>query len=80
MERLNRILRHPLWKGALQQIEELESERIFCRHDLDHFLHVARIAYIENLKKSSMQRLCSTTSGGDCNMRREYLTKKPALH
>lgn len=52
MERLNRILRHPLWKGALQQIEELESERIFCRHDLDHFLHVARIAYIENLEQS----------------------------
>ena len=52
MERVNRILRHPLWKGALQQIEELESERIFCRHDLDHFLHVARIAYIENLEQS----------------------------
>lgn len=52
MERVNRIIRHPLWKGALQQIEGFEAERIFCRHDLDHFLHVARIAYIENLEQS----------------------------
>ncbi len=52
MERVNRIIRHPLWKGALQQIEALEKDRDFCRHDLDHFLHVARIAYIENLEQS----------------------------
>lgn len=52
MERVNRIIRHPLWRGALRQIEELEEERIFCRHDLDHFLHVARLAYIENLEQS----------------------------
>lgn len=52
MERVNRILRHPLWKGALAQIEELEQERVFCRHDIDHFLHVARLAYIENLEQN----------------------------
>lgn len=52
MERVNRIIRHPLWTGALLQIEELEKDRRFCRHDLDHFLHVARMAYIENLEQS----------------------------
>lgn len=51
MERVNRILRHPMWKGALAQIEELEKERPFCGHGADHLLHVARLAYIENLEQ-----------------------------
>ena len=52
MDRVNRIIRHPLWKGAVQQLEELEQDRVFCRHDINHFLHVGRMAYIENLEQS----------------------------
>lgn len=52
MERVNRICSHPLWKDSLKKIQELEQDRIFCRHTIDHFLDVARIAYIENLEKS----------------------------
>lgn len=52
MERVNRIIRHPVWREALAQIEALEEGRVFCRHDLDHFLHVARLAYIENLEQN----------------------------
>lgn len=52
MHRVNRIIRHPLWKGAVRQIEKAETDRIFCGHDLDHFLHVARMAYIENLERN----------------------------
>ena len=51
MERVNRICSHPLWKGSLKKIQELEQDRIFCRHTIEHFLDVARIAYIENLEK-----------------------------
>lgn len=51
MYRINRILRHPLWQGAMAQIEEAEKDRIYCRHDLTHLLDTARIAYIENLEK-----------------------------
>ena len=51
MHRVNRIVRHPLWQGAAAQIEKAETDRIFCGHDLDHFLHVARMAYIENLER-----------------------------
>ena len=51
MERINRILNHPLWRESLTEIEKLEKNRIFCRHDTAHFLDVARIAYIENLEK-----------------------------
>lgn len=51
MHRVNRILRHPLWKGAMAQIEDAETDRIYCRHDLAHLLDTARLAYIENLEK-----------------------------
>lgn len=51
MERINRIIQHPLWQASAGQIEALETERIYCGHDIDHFLHVARIAYIENLEQ-----------------------------
>lgn len=50
MERINRICHHPLWLENVNQICELEKDRIFCKHDTAHFLDVARIAYIENLE------------------------------
>lgn len=43
MERVNKILYHPIFRSTLRQIERLESERIFCLHNLDHVLSVARI-------------------------------------
>ncbi len=51
MEKVNKICCHPIWKSSLEKIQELERERIFCRHNIEHFLDVARIAYIENLEK-----------------------------
>lgn len=37
---------HPQYQQWLAKIEEHEKERLFCKHDMDHFLNVARIAYI----------------------------------
>ena len=51
MERVNRICSHPLWQESLEKIEVLEKERIFCGHNMAHFMDVARIAYIENLER-----------------------------
>lgn len=51
MEKINLICRHPLWKDCVAQIAELEEKRTFCKHDVGHFMDVARIAYIENLEK-----------------------------
>lgn len=51
MERVERILEHPTYRACLQRIEELEAERIFCGHDMAHFLDVARLAYIFNLEE-----------------------------
>lgn len=51
MDRVNKILQHPTYKACLRQIHELEAERIFCGHDMAHFLDVARLAYIFNLEE-----------------------------
>jgi putative nucleotidyltransferase with HDIG domain len=49
MDRVNRILRHPTFRAALAQIEELERERPFCGHGLEHLLSVARLAHLYNI-------------------------------
>ncbi len=51
MERVNRIVTHPIWAKSVKEINEAERERIFCRHDTTHLLDVARLAYLENLEK-----------------------------
>ena len=52
MERIQAICNHPLWKESVEQIRILEQERIFCKHNPQHFLDVARLAWIENLEKN----------------------------
>ena len=43
-ERVNSIKDNAMFRNLVSQIEELEADRIFCRHGMDHFLDVARIA------------------------------------
>ncbi|MBQ6128187.1 MAG: HD domain-containing protein [Lachnospiraceae bacterium] len=42
----NDILSNDKFKSIVAHIEELESDRIFCHHDMGHFLDVARIAVL----------------------------------
>lgn len=51
MDRVNKILNNEKYKSLLEEISELEKDRMFCKHSLAHFLDVARIAYIEVLEK-----------------------------
>ncbi|MCQ4637824.1 HD domain-containing protein [Anaerovorax odorimutans] len=53
MDKVNQIFNHPLYQEALHDIEEAEKDRIFCKHDMDHFLDVARLAYIYNLEENA---------------------------
>lgn len=46
MKNTNRILHHPRFRAQLEALGEWEKDRVFCRHDLAHFLDVARIATI----------------------------------
>lgn len=51
MERIDKILNHDLFLECLRLNEQAEADRIFCHHDMTHFLDVARIAMIMNLEK-----------------------------
>jgi len=46
LERVNKVLNHPLFCGEFSKINELEKDRVFCRHGMNHLADVARIAYI----------------------------------
>ncbi|MBB6713765.1 HD domain-containing protein [Clostridium gasigenes] len=51
MERVNKILYNKKYKDLLNKLNELEKERVFCKHNMEHFLDVARIAYIKVLEE-----------------------------
>ena len=51
MRRIQRIIENETFGECLGKTEQWEQEREFCRHDTNHFLHVARIAMILNLQE-----------------------------
>lgn len=51
MEIIERIRKHPLYQEHYEKLAEAEKDRMFCRHQMEHLLDVARIAYIYNLEK-----------------------------
>ena len=51
MNRINQILKHDAYLEHLIKIQGLEADRIFCKHDLVHFLDVCRIAWILTLEE-----------------------------
>jgi uncharacterized protein len=51
-DRINAILYNHKFISYLNKNEKCEKDRIFCHHDLSHFLDVARIAYIVNLENN----------------------------
>ena len=53
MERVNEILQDPLYRTCLSKIAFFERDRIFCGHDMAHFLDVARLAYIRALEENA---------------------------
>lgn len=51
MDRINQILKLDLYKEYVSRNMLAEKQRKFCRHDMGHFLDVARIAMILNLSE-----------------------------
>ncbi len=49
-DRINQLLTSKSYRCAYHKTKQLEETRIFCKHDLSHFLDVARLALILNLK------------------------------
>ena len=53
MRRIDNILSDEGFCSELDKIGHYEADRIYCRHDLNHLLDVARIAYIHALEENS---------------------------
>lgn len=51
MDRINRILEHPIFKECVKKNEMAEAKRSFCHHDIEHLCAVARIAMLLNLEE-----------------------------
>lgn len=51
MDRIDNILKHDLFIKNLEKNMTAEADRCFCRHDMVHFLDVARIGMIINLEE-----------------------------
>lgn len=51
MKYVNRLLNHKEYQEQLAQLKQLEQDRIYCRHGIDHLLAVARIAQLKNLER-----------------------------
>lgn len=51
MKRINQILKNEEYIKYLKKNKEAENDRIYCHHDIEHFLDVARIAYIISLEE-----------------------------
>jgi putative nucleotidyltransferase with HDIG domain len=49
--RINSILKNEKYIHLMGRIAELEKDRAFCLHDLNHSLDVARIGYIISLEE-----------------------------
>ncbi len=52
MDRIDKILKHDLFLFHLKKNLAAEADRRFCRHNMAHFLDVARIGEIINLEEN----------------------------
>ena len=46
MPRLNAVVNHEVYQTYYKRICECETDRVFCCHQMNHLLDVARIAYM----------------------------------
>lgn len=53
MDRINRILEHPVFIDCIKQNEMAEADRCFCHHDMEHLCAVGRIAMLLNLEEEA---------------------------
>ena len=52
MKRVNKLLNCEKFKNTLEKIENIEKTRIYCGHNFEHLLDVARISYMLNLEEN----------------------------
>lgn len=80
MERVNKIINNNIYKNTYKLIEDYEKTRIFCKHDMAHFLDVARLSWIFNLEENlgiSREIIYVTAILHDIGKHEQYLNKIP---
>ncbi len=80
MEKIDKILKNKNYIKSIKEIEKLETERKFCKHNFSHLLDVARIAYIINLEMQlgySKQIIYATALLHDIGRWQEYKDGTP---
>lgn len=78
--KINLIIENHIFQKELLDIEALEKHREFCKHDLQHFLDVARIMYImklENKFKSPKHIIYATALLHDIGRAEQYENGTP---
>lgn len=80
VEKWNRILHHPVFIETLAAIREQEKDRVFCHHDLNHLLDVARISWIAVLEQNlglSKDAVYGAALLHDLGRWKQYTSQKP---
>ena len=75
MDRVNQIWNHFLYQKELKKLQIQEKDREFCRHTPEHFLDVARLAYIRVLEEKlpvSKELIYCTALLHDIGRARQY--------
>ncbi len=68
MDRINSICRHPEYIEKMNVIRLAEAGRIYCCHDMDHLLDVARLMYIRSLETGLIRGGGKFAEGGRPSM------------
>ena len=80
MKRVQAIWEHPLYQQNLKDLTRLEADRVFCRHTPEHFLDVARLAYIFSLERRldcSRELIYCTALLHDIGRAKQYTDSTP---
>ena len=80
MTRVRAVWEHPVFQRELARLEELEHDRPFCRHGMQHLLDTARIMWILNLEQGlgfSREVLYATALLHDVGKAEQYAGGEP---
>lgn len=80
MERINKILTDPFFHECINKTKELEKDRLFCKHGLDHLVDVSRISYIIALESGRINTIKLKLNTEDINQLKEVIYAAGILH
>ncbi len=80
MERIDAIVRDHLFRECLDKNRATEENREFCKHDLQHFVDVARITYILLLESDALVSFCQDNNLSSLQAAKEVVYAAGILH